>query len=53
MSVRRDRIRKNNARAKTSDCEGIPEKEERCRNDRIVPENHSDGRVMELMTLPV
>jgi sodium/potassium-transporting ATPase subunit alpha len=27
MSVRRDRIRKDNARAKTADCEGIPEKE--------------------------
>ena len=53
MSVRRDRIRKDNARAKTSDCKGIPEKEECCRNDGIVPDNHSDGRVMELMMLPV
>ena len=53
MSVRRDRIRKDDARAKTSDCEGISEKEECCRNDRIVLDNHSDGRATELMMLLV
>ena len=51
MSVRRDCIRKDDPGAKTSDCERIPEKEERCRNDRIVLDNRSDRRVMELTML--
>ena len=53
MSVRRDCIRKDNARTETSDCERIPEKEKHCRDDCIILDNYSDVRVMELTMLPV